>query len=395
VFLLFDACLLWRASGLNVVRHLPSQFAVGEPGMVELELVRNGRSKLWLRVFDGVPEGAVAEGMPWCGVIVGRESLKLKHAVSLLERGEAWFRPVHTQLRSPLGMWWRSRTHLGEEMVKVYPDYEPVIRFALLGMQERQEQMGIVRRALAGNSRDFHQLREYREGDPLAQIDWKASSRRLQLISREFQEQQNQTVVFLTDTGRRMRAMDGDLPQFDHCLNAMLLVSYVALRQGDQIGVQAFGGQDRWLPPVKGTHSMSTLLGHLYDYQTSAEPSDFTEAAERLLVRQKRRAMVVLMTNLRGEDAAELVPAMRLLSARHLVVLASLRERSVEDARHQPVEIFKDALRYAAAEQYHREREEVMAELRAHGVVTLDVPAQEFPVALANQYLDLKAAGKL
>ncbi|WP_200279710.1 DUF58 domain-containing protein [Haloferula rosea] len=392
---LIDGLLLWKGSKIELVRKLPERFALGEPGEVGIELVHHGAPSCALMLFDGIPEGAEAEAMPWTGMVPRGERLRVTHPVRIMERGEAVFRPVHTRMRSPLGMWWKSAVHGEEEKVRVYPDYEPVIRFALLATQARQDQMGIVRRSLAGSSRDFHQLREYREGDPLAQIDWKATSRRMQLISREFQEQRNQTIIFLTDTGRRMRAMDGELPQFDHCLNAMLLLSYVALRQGDQVGVQSFGGTDRWLPPVKGAHSMATLLNHLYDYQTTTEPSDFTTAAERLQARQRRRAMVVVMTNLRGEDASELIPALRILSARHLVVLASLRERAIEDARQHPIGVFKDALRFSAAEQYDLEREEVMATLRAHGVVTLDVPAQDFPVELANQYLDIKAAGRL
>ncbi|HEY1123247.1 MAG TPA: DUF58 domain-containing protein, partial [Haloferula sp.] len=294
-----------------------------------------------------------------------------------------------------MGLWRMRHTAGVAEEVKVYPDYEPVLKFALLAMQARQEQMGIVRKSFAGSSRDFHQLREYREGDPMSQIDWKATSRRVTLISREFQEQRNQTVIFLTDTGRRMRAMDGELPQFDHCLNAMLLLSYVALRQGDQVGVQAFGGTNRWLPPVKGAHSMSVLLNHLFDYQTTPEPSDFAAAAESLLARQKRRALVVVMTNLRGEDSSELIPALRLLRSKHLVMLASLRERSVEDARVKPIDEFSDALRFAAAERYDAERAQVLTTLQGFGILTLDVPAQQFPVALANRYLDIKAAGRL
>lgn len=392
---ILDAVWLHRFSSIELSRRLPERFALGEPGEVELDLVHHGAGATTMMIYDGVPEGAQAEAMPWTGLVPRGERLRVTHPVRIMERGEATFRPVHTRMRSLLGLWWKAQTHGTEEAVKVYPDYEPVIRFALLATEARQEQMGIVRRSVAGSSRDFHQLREYREGDPLAQIDWKATSRRMQLISREFQEQRNQTIVFLTDTGRRMRAIDGELPQFDHCLNAMLLLSYVALRQGDQVGVQSFGGTDRWLPPVKGAHSMSVLLNHLYDYQTTPEPSDFTTAAERFQARQRRRAMVVVMTNLRGEDAAELVPALRILASRHLVVLSSLRERAIEDARRQPVTVFKDALRFSAAEQYDLEREEVMETLRAHGVLTLDVPAQELPVELANIYLDIKAAGRL
>ena len=53
------------------------------------------------------------------------------------------------------------------------------------------------------------------------------------------------------------------------------------------------------------------------------------------------------------------------------------------------------ALRFAAAERYDAERSEVLAVLQGFGILTLDVPAQQFPVALANRYLDIKAAGRL
>ncbi len=390
-----DVVVLKRMAKIAVNRRLPGRFAVGESAEVRLDIVNPGRFPATLEVFDGIPTGAQAVTMPWSGNIPPGGKAKVNHPVRIIERGMAHFGQIHVRRGSLLGLW-RSRALAGEpEDVKVYPDYEPVLKFALLSMQARQDQMGIVRKSLAGSSRDFHQLREYREGDPLSQIDWKATSRRMALVSREFQEQRNQIVIFLTDTGRRMRAMDGELPQFDHCLNAMLLLSYVALRQGDQVGVQAFGGSQRWLPPVKGAHSMSVLLNHLFDYQTTPEPSDFAAAAERLLALQKRRALVVVMTNLRGEDASELVPALRTLRSKHLVMLASLRERSVEVSRTKPISGFGDALRFAAAERYDAERSEVLATLQRSGILTLDVPAQDFPVALANRYLDIKAAGRL
>jgi uncharacterized protein (DUF58 family) len=266
---------------------------------------------------------------------------------------------------------------------------------ALLAMQHRDSPLGIVRRARAGTSREFHQLRDYRDGDPLAQIDWNATSRRQRLISRDYQEQRNQAVVFLLDTGRRMRAMDGALPQFDHALNAILLVSHVALKQGDQVSVKSFGGEERWLPPVKGAHAMPVLLNHLYDYQTTSSPSDFAGGVEHLMARQRRRALVIVLTNLRGEDGKELLPALQVLQSKHLVLLASLRERTVDDAVTRPVATLPHALRYLAADRYLNERREIMAGLGACGILTLDATAQELAIALANRYLDIKAAGRL
>ena len=393
--LLVDAIVLGFFRKLEVVRRLPKRFALGEPAEVGLSVKNSGGVSAKIGIFDGIPAGSDAPAMPWAGTVPGNREIKVFHPVRMVERGEIVFSKVRIRRFSPCGFWQRQTLHAGEETVKVYPNYEPVIRFALLGMQHRENPLGIVRRPRAGSSRDFHQLRDYRDGDAFSQIDWKASSRRQMLISRDYQEQRDQTVIFLLDTGRRMRAMDGDLPQFDHALNAILLVAHVALRQGDKVGVKSFGGTDRWLPPVKGTHAMPVLLNHLYDYQTTSAPSDFSAAVEQLMARQRRRALVIVLTNLRGEDGKELSGALQVLRSRHLVLLASLKENSVENAASKPVEVFADALKFLAADRYQNERKEILTVLGAHGILTLDTTAQELAIGLANRYLDIKAAGKI
>ena len=390
-----DAVLARVRRPIEVLRRLPGRFALGESGEVRLILRNESGQPAKVEVFDGIPQGADAPTLPWSGEVPPNREIRVFHPVTLSARGEAVFGPVQVRRISPLGLWARKTQHLSAETVKVYPNYEPVVRFALLAMQHRESPMGIVRRPHPGSSRDFHQLRDYRDGDPLAQIDWKASSRRQLLISRDYQEQRNQSVVFLLDTGRRMRALDGGLPQFDHILNAVLLVSHLALRQGDQVAVKSFGGSDRWLPPVKGSHAMPVLLNHLYDYQTTAAPSDFSGAVEQLMIRQRRRSLVILLTNLRGEDGKELVPALQVLKSRHLVLLASMRERTVEEAIAGPVTSFSSALTFLAADRYVQERREVLATLGALGVLTMDATAQGFAVALANRYFDIKAAGRI
>ncbi len=395
VVALADALVLWRIRPLEVGRKLPGRFAAGEPGEVCLLLANEGGRAAVVEVFDGIPQRSVSDELPWRGEIPAGREIRVFHRVTITERGEAAFGRVQLRRVSRWGMWHRKTEHLDAEVVKVYPNYEPVVRFALLAMQHRESPMGIVRRPRAGSSRDFHQLRDYRDGDPFTQIDWKASSRRQMLISRDYQEQRDQSVVFLLDTGRRMRAMDGEMAQFDHVLNAVLLVAHVALRQGDSVAVKSFGGSDRWLPPMKGSHAMPVLLNHLYDYQTTAAPSDFAGAVEKLMARQRRRSLVVVLTNLRGEDGKELLPAMQVLNTRHLVLLASMREGVVRDAFEQPVDSFSGALRFLAADRYVQERREILAGLGASGILTLDSTAKEFPVALANRYFDIKAAGRL
>ena len=348
-----------------------------------------------LEFFEGLPETIESAQLPWRGEVPGIGFTALSYEATPLARGPFTFTGSHLRIESLLGLWQRRQRTAERTEVKVYPNYEPVIRYTLLAMSHRESQMGIFSKNRAGQSREFHQLREYQDGDVLSQVDWKATSRRGHLVSREYREQRDQTLVFMLDCGRRMRALDGALPQFDHCLNATLLLSYIALRQGDRIGVLGFGGTDRWLPPVKGQHSMSTVLNHLYDYRSSSASSDFSEAAERLMAVQRRRALVVLLTNLRSEDSAHLIQPLRLLRRRHLVIVASMREQNVSQRLREPVVNFEDALFTAAGHGYFAERENFLANLRDHGVMTLDETAASLPAALANAYHDIKRRGAL
>jgi len=387
---LFDALVIFALRLPRAERVLPGRMAVGIEAEVALRLINPTKRHLHMAVYDGIPALCDCEAFPWRGWVRAKGYLDLNYPITLHKRGEIEFGKTHVLLTSLLGLWSRKALLGDESAVKVYPNYQPVLSYALLAMAHRQEHTGIIRKNRAGLSRDFHQLRDYQMGDSLSQIDWKASSKRQTLISRDFQEQLDQSVILMLDCGRRMRSIDGEITQFDHCLNSMLLLSYVALRQGDQVGILSFGGTDRWLPPVKGGNAMTTVLNHLYDYETSPYPSDFAEAAERLLKHQLRRSMVVVMTNLRGEDAEELREPLRKLRQKHVVVLASLREAGIGEMLEKELHSFDDALGYLAAEDYAAEREAVLAGLRGDGVVTLDETAQHFPIALANAYLDTR-----
>ena len=390
VFLLVDfvAGLLLQAPILE--RVLPGRFAIGIEQLVTLTLSNRASMPLRLICYDGIPGDAQSDELPWRGRIGAGGYTRVEYPVIITERGMKEFAPAHLRLFSPLGFWTK-KCRAGEwQTTRVYPDYEPLLRYALLAMDNRADQMGIVKKNRKGMSREFHQLRDYQLGDMLSQVDWKATSKRISLVSREYQEQRDQTVILAVDCGRRMRALDGGVPQFDHCLNAMLLLAYTALRQGDHVGILGVGGSDRWLAPVKGVQSMTTILNHLYDYEATASPSDFTEAAERLLTRQQRRALVVMLSNVRGEDSHQLIDPLRMVRKRHVTILANLREQSVMERMARPSRSLDDALEVGASSMYLEERERVLGELNAHGVYTVDTMAKQLPVALANAYLSAR-----
>lgn len=390
-----DFVTLPKSGHFSVTREMPGRFALGVPAAVSLTLRHDCRRPLQVLVHEGLPAVAIAEGLPWQVTLPESEHVELTYDVRFTRRGLHAFDPVHLLVASRFNLWNRLCRSGPRSEIRCYPNYEPVVRFALLAMASREDQMGIQKRRRLGATLDFRQLRDYQDGDVLSRLDWKATARRQTLISREYEEQRNQSIILVPDCGRRMRALDGELSQFDHCLNAMLLISYIALRQGDEVGVAGFGGIQRWLKPVKGISSMPKLLNHLYDYETTTEPSDFVEAAERVMALQKRRALIIFLTNLRTEDTTHLSRAVALLNRRHLVLVATLKESALFAEQEEPVLNFQEAMAYGALCHYSLQRQALLESLRARRIITVDETAQRLPVALANSYLDLKASGRI
>lgn len=387
ILFVIDASWLMGAMKIKVSRLLPGRFAQGRDAEVVILVKNPTNMTLNISVFDGVPQEAKCDQLPWQGKVLAGNLVEIRYDAAIWRRGWATFTETFLEVRGPLKLWSRIVREGDTEKIRVYPDYEPVLQLSLLSMDNNPEQMGILKKNRSGLSKEFHQLRDYHQGDMLSQIDWKASSKKQSLISKDYHEQRDQTIIIAIDCGRRMRAMDGESSQFDHCLNAMLLLAYIALKQGDNVGIMAYGGREHFLPPVKGLNAMTTILNHLFDYQTSSSPSDYNEAVERIMIHQNRRAMVVFLSNFRGEDVEELIEPMKKLRQKHIVSLGNLRELEVDKISEAEVTTFEEALRLAGIQEYLDGRKSTMDQLMQLNIASVDVNAIELPVALANQYL--------
>ena len=384
----------WRCKP-SVQRTGATTFSLAKSQEMQVVLESHSSRGQNVELWEDTPDHCQSEGMPISLALTPGVQHARSYRLSFDRRGDTTLGSLHLRLTSPLGFWQKVVRVGAPSEIRVHPDFAPVVRYSLLALQGRTSASGVRKKRRRGAGLDFHQLRDFREGDLVRSIDWKATARRNQPIVREYQEERDQRVAFLVDCGQRMRAVDQGLPLLDHCLNALLLVSYVALRQGDSVAIGSFGGSNTWLPPVKGTGGMPAVLRSVYNFQASRQVSDFEGAARLLLRRQQRRSMVVILTHLRPEDRDDVVASCRLLGRRHLVIVASLRERSVEAIFHKPVVTSEDALDYASACHYVEQRRSLIRELRALGIQALDLLPEDLPVALASEYLEVKSAGRL
>ena len=396
ILLVVDYLLSFMTQVIDVERDLPGSLPLGVSRLVGLRIHNRSKRNQVLSVFDHFPHQVQSEGLPVSLSIPAGQHADIQYKITAHERGKIVFPKVQIKQQSLLKLWHRYVYLAEQSTTNVYPNFAAISHYALLATDNNLSQMGIIKKRRRGEGQDFHQLREYREGDALRQIDWKATSRIQKLISREYQDERDQDIIFMLDCGHRMLAKDDELSHFDHTLNALLLLSYVALRQGDAVGLGTFASEDqRWIAPRKGYHTVQNILNTVYDLQPSTDSPDYSKAATDLLIRHKKRALVIILTNMRDEDADDLIPAINLLKKKHLVLLASLREASIDAAIDKPINNIQSAIENAATQQYLQLRHQAFEKLKSTGITTMDVQPDKMTVELINTYLGIKASGAL
>ncbi|MFB3305497.1 DUF58 domain-containing protein [Pseudomonas sp. AMR01] len=391
---LLDTLRLRRLPSVQVQRQMPGSLALGRWGEVRLTLTHSYTQPIRVQVFDHVPDGLSLDNLPQVIELRPGEHSELGYRLRPLRRGHFSFSRCEIHLPSPFGLWSARRLIEVADATRVYPDFARLYGAQLLGVDNWLSQLGVRQRPRRGLGLEFHQLREFREGDSLRQIDWKATARQRSPIAREYQDERDQQIVFMLDCGRRMRSQDDELSHFDHALNACLLLSYVALRQGDAVGLCTFASdQPRYVAPVKGSGQLNLLLNAVYDLDTTRRTADYQAAASQLLARQKRRALVIVVTNLRDEDDEALMAAVKRIGRQHRVLIASLREEVLDQLRQAPVQTLPEALTYSGTVDYLNTRNELHDRLKAHGLSVLDTLPSQLGAALVTRYLGWKKAG--
>ncbi|WP_415761682.1 DUF58 domain-containing protein [Pseudomonas sp. CP4] len=347
-----DALRLRRVPSPRIKRQMPGSLALGRWAEVQLDIAHDFAAPLTIDLFDHVPDGLAFEHLPMPVELQPGHVSQITYRLRPTRRGHFRFEQCEVNLPSPLGLWSGKRLIEVADQTRVYPDFARLYGGELLAVDNWLSQLGVRQRQRRGQGLEFHQLREFREGDSLRQIDWKATARQRTPIAREYEDERDQQIIFLLDCGRQMRSQDGELSHFDHALNACLLLAYVALRQGDAVGLSTFAGdQPRHVKPVKGSGQLNILINAVYDLEPTRRPADYQAAANRILARQKRRALVVLVTNLRHEDD-DLLTAAKRLGQQHRVLVVSLTEEKLDSVRHTPVQGLGDALTYCGTVEY-------------------------------------------
>ena len=422
LLLIIDALLLLLFTDrMNIERKLSSTLALSRKAHVRLHISRTEKDRFLarsIRLFDIYPDSLECSIFP---VKLDRNLLKklpkqikserrssyiFEYPVIPIERGNWEFPKAELLLGSFLGFWQLRVIHPCVSRGRTFPDFRKLASGAELRGVLEQTGIKIIRKR--GQGMEFMSLREYQKGDSVKAIDWRATGRRNKPIVREYQEEQDQQVLLLLDSGYRLHRLeetpaypDNVTPttamrtQFDSALEASLLLSWVALKHSDGVALGCFGAEERWLPPRKGMSALSGLIRSLYDIKCESTPSSLFAALENALARLKRRTFIIMISNFREEDGESLSWILRRIRRRHLLLLVSLKETEAERIANRKPAGEDEALETAAAFSYLSARRRLYKTWEHLGLLTLECSSRELSSALINRYLEVKRSGLL
>ncbi len=404
--ILLDDWRRLRATATFVVqRELREVLALGAPNLVRLTVSNPTRSSFHLEVRDEPPVEFVLDRRDFVVTAEPGATYALSYHVTPPDRGECRFAKINVRFTTPLGLLIRASAFDRPQTVRVYPNLLQTAQHDLLARRNRLRQMGLRQARLHGRGLEFERLREYRSDDDLRRIDWKASARRHELVTREYQIERSQHLLLLLDCGRTMATRphvpgagtSAGLTKLDLAINACVMLTYVATQADDRVGLFAFADQPlQFVPPSKGRSQLYRVAGALAGLQPRTTESNYRTAFTLTGSRMRKRGLAVIFTDLLDPDSSErLLANMRLLARKHFVLCVALSDYELDELLAPPPGTVDEVYRQTAAVELRQDRRRALAALRSQGVRVLNATSRDLTVAVVNQYLELKQEGRV
>lgn len=393
-----DSSLSRWPAALSVGREFGGRFAVGAETEVRVKVSNNSERTQTLILKDEYPPAMKLANMREGHIRVEpHTTATLVYTLTPPRRGRFEFGQTAVRYLSRLGLVW-NQTGAGSPMsIKVYPNMRRAREAELRALGARSLVASHRKTSWRGEGREFESLRDYVRGDELRHIAWTATARRGKLVTRQYQIERDQTIMIALDAGRLMTARIESETKLDAAVHATLALMSAAARGGDNAGLVVFGRQIKtYLPPKRGVEHLDATLEALHSIEPEMIEPSYARAFQFIAANCKRRALVVVLTDLVDEEGSrDLLTALKLLRPRHLPLVVTIGDRDLKSVVRDAPESAHDLFTQSVAEEIIHQREAALRLVESQGGLALDVTAAALTPALLETYLRVKERGLL
>jgi len=380
---------------IRVKRDVQDRMNLGDDNKVEVTIINQTLQPLHTAIYEGYPVQMQQRSKPWSTVLLPRKMRHFHYSFTPKERGKYTFTNIVVFMRSPLFLAQRRITLPLTQEIEVYPSILQMKQYELKVFHQQTQSQGIKKIRRIGNTSEFEQIKNYVQGDDVRTINWKATSRKNELMVNQYQEERSQPVYCIIDKSRPMQLAFDDMSMLDYAINTTLVFSNIALRKGDRAGLITFSDKiGTLLPADKSTGQLRRILESLYNQRTLFKEGNFELLYNTVRRQVKTRSLLMLFTNFESEFAMRrALPMLQKLNKRHVLVVIFFQNNELDEWAQQGVSTMKDLIQATVAEKMNSVKWSIARELRQHGIQTILSRPEDLSINSINKYLELKAKG--
>lgn len=391
------AILFLSRSKVKARRIINKQLSLGDPNTVRLQITSKYAQPISLRIIDELPFQLQVRDYQYYMSLRPGETKELRYEIEPTKRGLYEFGDLNIFVSTILRIAERRMKLPLHQDVKVYPSIFQMKKYELQVFSKTAIFQGIKKVRRLGNNNEFEQIKNYVQGDDIRTINWKATSRRGELMVNQYQEERSQQVYCVIDKSRSMRMPFEGLTLLDHAINSSLVLSNIILRKGDKAGVITFSDKlGAQLPAESSAGQLRKILDTLYNQKTKYMDANYERLyfGTRNII--KGRSMLLLYTNFESMYSLKRnIHLLRKLNQQHLLVVVFFENTELDAVSKINATATKDIYFKTLARKFALEKEQIVYELRKYGIQSILTKPQDLSVNTINKYLEIKSRGML
>ncbi|WP_027376574.1 DUF58 domain-containing protein [Kaistella palustris] len=389
--------LFTNRSGIQAQRILPEKLSNGDSNSVKIDLKNNYDFRIKTKIIDEIPYQFQERNFLIRRDISSGHHVFLEYFLQPKERGEYSFGSLHIFAESGLGFVSRRFSFQKNAVLPSYPSFVHLRKYELMALQNEFLLGGVKKIRQLGHTMEFEQIKEYVPGDDVRTINWRATSKRSQLMVNQFQDEKSQRVYMLIDKGRTMQMPFNGVSLLDYSINAAMALSHIILKKNDRAGLMTFAkNTENKVAADSKPGQLRKISEALYNVQTNFDESDYSRLYQDLKFSVAQRSLILLFSNFETLDALNRqIKYLRGIARNHLVVLIFFKNAELQQLIQHDPENMQEIYDEILAEKFEYEKRLIIQELKKYGIYTVYTLPENLNVEVINKYLEIKARGIL
>jgi len=383
--------------GVLAQRILPEKLSNGDKNQIKIDVKNNFAFKIIVKIIDEIPFQFQTRDFLMVQNINSKNNVLLEYILEPKERGEYSFGNLNVFAQSPLGLVSKRFQFQKNALLPSYPSFIHLRKYELMALQNEFLLGGIKKIRKLGHTMEFEQIKEYVAGDDIRTINWKATSKRNQLMVNQYQDEKSQRIYMLIDKGRTMQMPFKGLSLLDYSINATMALSHIILKKFDRAGMMTFSKKtENKVPADNKSGQLKKISEALYNVQTNFYESDYSRLYQDVKYSIGQRSLILLFTNFETLDAVNRqMKYLRGIAKNHLLVVVFFKNSELHSLIQQNPENMQEVYDQIIAEKLEFEKKLIIQELRKYGIFTVYTLPENLNIEVINKYLEIKARGIL